>query len=169
MNLNSNESAQDIAEVVTIADPIVYDLANLPVYLKKGPYGWYLQVGDNAKDVGFKRVKIPESIKPQDITSEQALKLIALPRIVGQDMDHNDIIVAIGKFGPYLKYKDKLTSLPKDKNPFTIDISDALQVIEAKIQKEAKKAAQVQDVPQVDELPKIKQKSSSKKIAKKSN
>jgi DNA topoisomerase-1 len=137
MKLNANENPEELAEVATIQGPIVYN-NQLPVYLKKGPYGWYLQVGDNPTDEGFKRVKLPSTIKPQDVNEEIAVKLIALPRVVGTDEDGNQIIASTGKFGPYLKYQDKLTALPKDKNPFTIDVDEALHVIKNKENKESK-------------------------------
>jgi DNA topoisomerase-1 len=138
MKLNSNENPEDLAEVAPSVDPVAHDSSNMPIYLKKGPYGWYLQVGENPKDPGFKRVKIPDTIKPQDINQENALKLCALPRIVGEDSDGNQIIAAIGRYGPYLKHKDKLTSLPKDENPFTIDVEKALEIIKKKESKENK-------------------------------
>jgi DNA topoisomerase-1 len=150
MKLNSNENPEELADAPSSSDPITLNSENLPIYLKKGPYGWYLQVGDDPKGVGFKRVKIPPNIKPQDINQENALKLVALPRIVGEDDEKNQIIAAIGRFGPYLKYKDKLASLPKDENPFTIDVVKALQIIKNKELKDAKVAESKESKVEID-------------------
>ena len=53
------------------------------------------------------------------------------------DNENNQIIAAVGRFGPYLKYKDKLVSLPKSEDPFTIDVDKALQVVKNKIERES--------------------------------
>ena len=138
MKLNSNDNldqaAQD-AQQITNNEPIALDLENLPIYLKKGPYGWYLQVGDDPKASGFKRVSVPNHLKPQEIDQATALKLCQLPRLVGRDQENNEITAAIGRFGPYVKYKGSLTSLPKDVDLFTIDVDKALQVIKNKEEK----------------------------------
>lgn len=111
-------------------EPIAYLEDHLPIYLKKGPYGWYLQVGNNPKDPGFKRVGIPSNIKLSEVDHEIAKKLASLPRKVGFDKENNEVIAAIGRYGPYLKYKDKSFALPKDKDPYTIDIESAMWIIE---------------------------------------
>jgi len=153
MKLNSNENPEDIAESMqqNSNDPLAYDQENMPIFVKKGPYGWYLQVGANPKDAGFKRVAIPASIKVQDIDQDTALRLVALPRLVGIDDQDNSIIAAIGRFGPYLKYRDKLISLPKDQNPFTIDVDKALQIIQNKEIKDREKELKVKSI-KTDEL-----------------
>jgi len=48
------EEATQAQEVPLPTTPLAYLEDHLPIYLKKGPYGWYLQVGDNPKDPGFK-------------------------------------------------------------------------------------------------------------------
>jgi len=124
------EEATQAQEVPLPTTPLAYLEDHLPIYLKKGPYGWYLQVGDNPKDPGFKRVSIPPNIKPAEINHEIAKKLALLPRRVGVDKDNHEVIAAIGRYGPYLKYKDKSFALPKDKDPYTIDIESAIWIIE---------------------------------------
>jgi DNA topoisomerase-1 len=148
MKLNSNENPEDVAEASLTQpnEPVAHDKTNAPIYLKKGPYGWYLQVGDNAKDPHFKRVTLPPNIKPQDVNQEIALQVTALPRLVGHDLEDNDIVAAIGRFGPYLKYKQKLFSLPKDENPFTIDVEKSLQVIKNKEERDAKNPKKINKV-----------------------
>jgi DNA topoisomerase-1 len=175
MKLNSNENPEDLAEESHTQknEPIAHDKLNAPIYLKKGPYGWYLQVGENAKEPGFKRVTLPPNIKPQDVDQEIALKVTALPRLVGEDADGNEIVAAIGRFGPYLKYKQKLFSLPKDENPFTIDVEKSLQVIKNKEERDAKnpkkinKFATIKEEKETVEKEVVKKKSVKKEPIKK--
>ncbi len=177
MNLKSDEDIQDVATTLFTPDikAIAHDPTDLPIYLKKGPYGWYLQVGDTSEP-GFKRVTIPNSIKPQDITPEQALKLTVLPRIVGHDPSNNPVTASIGKFGPFLKYAGTLASIPKDKDIFTISIDEAWPIIEAKSKRNAEKQEKMKEkyrAPKetgenddIEELPKVAAKATATKATK---
>ena len=86
---------------------------------KFGQYGPYVQKGDGS-------TKQFASLAPgqliESITLEEALKLFALPRVVGQ-LDDIDIICTKGKFGPYLKYGDKNIALPRGTDPLKVDFA----------------------------------------------
>ena len=86
---------------------------------KFGQYGPYVQKGDGS-------TKQFASLAPgqliESITLEEALKLFALPRVVGQ-LDGIDIICTKGKFGPYLKYGDKNIALPRGTDPLKVDFA----------------------------------------------
>lgn len=86
----------------------------LNVYLKKGPYGYYVQWGEAATATTEKpkRMALPKNIKPEELTFDQAVTLISLPKDLG-----NGIEVNIGKFGPYIKKDGRSCSI---KNPDTI-------------------------------------------------
>ena len=90
----------------------------LNVYLKKGPYGWYVQWGEDATATTEKpkRMALPKNIKPEELTFEQAVTLISLPKDLG-----NGIEVNIGKFGPYIKQGTKSRSLTGADNIFNIN------------------------------------------------
>jgi len=106
------------------------------IYLKKGPYGFYVQKGADSKDKGHKpkKVGIPKTNKePQNTTLEQAKSLLSLPRVVGSHPDDNEEIKAnIGPFGPYLLYNKKFYSIKKDYDIMTIDLSTSLAIIKEK-------------------------------------
>ena len=89
-------------------DKIMGELNGLNVYLKKGPYGFYIQLGENATATteNPKRVALPRFLKPEEITSEQALILASLPRQLG-----NGIEVNIGKFGQISKTRRQIKIL----------------------------------------------------------
>ena len=69
------------------------------------------------------------------ITLEEALDLFKLPRIVGE-FENGEVVAAIGRFGPYLRHESKFYSLNKNYDPYTIEIDEAIVVIEAKRQKD---------------------------------
>jgi DNA topoisomerase-1 len=62
------------------------------------------------------------------ITLEEALDLFKLPRTLGSH-DSKDIIVSIGRFGPYIKYGEEYISLPKSEDPYTVSLDRTIQII----------------------------------------
>lgn len=110
------------------------------IYLKKGPYGWYVQAGEAAsKKEKPKRSPIPPGVSPEKLDLDGAIKLLSLPMDVGVHPEtEKEIVMGIGKFGPYLKHQNKFTSIPKDIDPFTISLEKAVEVIATK-QKKGKK------------------------------
>lgn len=69
--------------------------------------------------------------KLESITIGDALELFKLPRTLGEFEDA-EIIVAIGRFGPYVKHNSKFYSLKKEFDPHTVSLEDAIEVIKAK-------------------------------------
>ena len=96
------------------------------VYLKKGPYGMYLQLGEvNKEDVrGPTRVSIPKNINTDLLTLQQALFLLSLPKSIGFDGD-KEVFIATGKYGPYLKKDSIMKSIPTNVSIFDVDIKMA--------------------------------------------
>ena len=99
----------------------------LNVYLKKGPYGWYVQWGEDATATTEKpkRMALPKNLKPEELTFEQAVVLISLPKDLG-----NGIEVNIGKFGPYIKQGGKSRSLTGNDNIFNITAEHAAELLQ---------------------------------------
>ena len=75
------------------------------------------------------------------ITLEQALKLFELPRNLGT-FEQQDVMVAVGKFGPYVKCGKESVSIPKEIAPLTITLEQAVQLIRDKRQADAQKVIQ---------------------------
>ncbi|GEA28247.1 DNA topoisomerase 1 [Microcystis aeruginosa NIES-4325] len=75
-----------------------------PIYLLVGSYGPYVQLGDIRDDNPKpKRASLPKGVKPEDITLEQAVGLLALPRLLGtHPLTGGKIKASLGRFGPYI-------------------------------------------------------------------
>ena len=114
----------------------------IPVMVKKGPYGFYIQLGEAlSKKEKPKRVALPTGTSPHDITLEAALSLAALPRQVGLHPETKEAITAaIGRFGPYIKFANTFVSLKKTDDVLTINLERALELIAAKKAGPSKKA-----------------------------
>ncbi len=102
----------------------------LPVSLKKGPYGLYVQLGEQVDGEKPKRSALPKGLAPADLDLETALKLLALPREIGpHPQDGEMITAAIGRFGPYLKHGKTFRSLGKDDDILTIGLNRAVSLL----------------------------------------
>lgn len=110
------------------------------ISLKKGPYGWYVQIGEaKSKKEKPKRSPVPAGINPETLDLPVALKLLSLPLLVGKHPESGDeILMGIGKFGPYLKHQNKFTSIPKAVDPFAVEVGQAAEIIAAKKEKAKK-------------------------------
>jgi DNA topoisomerase-1 len=112
------------------------------ITVRKGPYGFYIQLGEAVKGSKEKpkRMALTAGVSPLEVTMEQALALLSLPREIGLHPESSKIITAgLGRFGPYLLHDGKYTSLPKDDDILTIGINRAVVVIaEAKSKVKAK-------------------------------
>lgn len=82
--------------------------------------------------------------KLETITLEEAIDLFKLPRNVGE-YENEEVVIAIGRFGPYVRHKGKFYSLKKEYDPYTINIDEAIEVIEAKRKADAEKTIKVFD------------------------
>lgn len=121
----------------------------LEVTARVGQYGPYVQLGIKNEETKEKPkiASIPKDISVNNITLDEALVLLELPKVLGQDKDGNDIKVAIGRFGPYLQVKSTYYSLKTD-NPYKINLTRAMEVI--KELKEEKAKALLKEFPQDD-------------------
>jgi len=74
----------------------------------------------------------------ETITLEEALKLFSLPRTIGS-YESKEVVIGIGRFGPYVRHASKFYSLKKDDNPLTIELPRAIELIEEGRRKEKEK------------------------------
>ena len=97
-----------------------------PIWLKKGPYGYYVQIGDTKKRKG-----IPKNFSLSDVTLDYSIKLLSLPREIGKHPESNEIITAdYGRFGPYIKCGKKNASLRGSETPLDIKLEKAVELLE---------------------------------------
>ncbi len=124
----ANASAQKLASG---EDKILCQMNEQNVYLRKGPYGYYVQLGDAAGNTEKpKRCSLPKFVKPEELTAEQAQILLSLPRDLG-----NGIEVNIGKFGQYIKQGTKSKSLSGEDNIFNITAEHAEELLKNAVAK----------------------------------
>ncbi|QDT38516.1 type I DNA topoisomerase [Stratiformator vulcanicus] len=95
----------------------------LPIYIKNGPYGPYVQLGDITEETPKpKRSGIPKSINPEEVDLETAIKLLGLPRRLGHHPDTGKVVnVGIGPYGPYVLHDRKYGSFDKKTHTFEYD------------------------------------------------
>ncbi|MEM6491853.1 MAG: topoisomerase C-terminal repeat-containing protein, partial [Pseudomonadota bacterium] len=102
----------------------------LDVSLRKGPYGRYVQLGPaEGSSEKPKRQGLPKTITPADVDLAVALRLLALPRQVGDHPETGKRIEAgIGRYGPYLKHDGAFTTLKED-DPTEIGLNRAVVLL----------------------------------------
>tara|TARA_Y100000310_G_scaffold345555_1_gene466450 strand:- start:182 stop:2413 length:2232 start_codon:yes stop_codon:yes gene_type:complete len=131
------------------------------VYLLDGRFGPYVQLGENPSTLrqaqggeqgrttgsgrGKKKEKprrgsVPKDKSPEEVTLEDALKYLSLPRELGVHPDtENPIIASVGRFGPYVMHDGDFRSLKTD-DVYTINLKRALEILsEEKKRRGAKK------------------------------
>ena len=116
-------------------DPVT----GLPVTLRRGPFGMYVQLGEAENGEKPKRASLPKGRDPESLTLEQALALLSLPRDVC--LYEGEMIQAgVGRFGPYVKHGKTFASLAKDDDVLTIGDNRAITLIEEKRKRGAARA-----------------------------
>ncbi len=112
---------------------------NENVYVKLGKYGPMAQIGENYEDKKPRYVRLKPSQSIESITLEEALELFKLPRTVGQ-FEGKDIVIGIGRFGPYIKLDNNFVSFPKTEEPTEITCERCIELIELKRQQDLDRA-----------------------------
>ena len=117
---------------------------NRPVFVKIGRFGPVVQMGtaDDKEKPVF--AHMPKELSIETITLEQALDLFRLPRMLGE-YEGEPVTVSSGRFGPYVLHRKTYTSLPKDMDPLSVTIADAVKLIDEHRKEEARKHLRVFD------------------------
>ena len=109
-----------------------------PVSVKIGRYGPLVQLGSSDDEEKPRFASLQKDQSVASITLEEALKLFELPRELG-DFEGKPVVVAVGRFGPYVKHDGKYASIPKDLSPIELSYDQACQLILDKRSDEASK------------------------------
>ena len=102
-----------------------------------GRFGPMVQIGDEQKDgekPQFASLRTGQSIN--QITLEEALELFEFPKNLGV-FDGEEVVVALGRFGPYVKYQEMFVSIPKGEDVGSIEIDRAIELIKEKLEADA--------------------------------
>jgi len=103
-----------------------------PVFVLDGRFGPYIQLGANGDNGADKppRVSVPKGQKPDRLTLDQALALLALPRVLGQHPGTGqDVEAGIGRFGPYVRHNGDYRSLRRGDDVLTVTLARALELL----------------------------------------
>lgn len=115
-----------------------------PVSVKIGRYGPLVQIGDADTDVKPQFASLLKDQSMATITLEEALKLFEFPRVLGE-YNGKEVSVAIGRFGPYVRYDKLFVSIPKDEAPTQITLDRAIALIDEKQQGDARRVVKTFD------------------------
>ena len=107
------------------------------IFVLNGNYGPYVQLGEIPEDskVKPKRSSLPKGTTPENITLEQAIGLLTLPRTLGKHPESGcKVQSSLGRFGPYVvhdqgKVGKDYRSLKGDDEPVTITLERALELL----------------------------------------
>ena len=108
------------------------------VVVKIGRFGPVVQVGKATDTEKPRFAQIPKDKSMETITLKEALELFKLPRTVG-NYQGKPVEIGTGRFGPYVKYEGKYTSLPKGMDPLAITLEESIKLILKKKEEEAKR------------------------------
>lgn len=99
-----------------------------PIVARMGRYGPMIQIGkaEDEEKPKFAKLKATQSI--ETITLEEAMELFRLPRNLGKFEDE-DVVVNIGRFGPYAAHDKKFYSLKKEMDPYTVELDEIAPLI----------------------------------------
>ena len=119
----------------------------LEVIVRNGRFGAYVQLGridvEKGKKVkkgeGPKTASLPKNISIDDATMEQAMSLLAFPRNLGKHGE-SDMFVVLGRFGPYLKCGEATSALPKETDPGTVTLKEAVELLTTAAERKKKAA-----------------------------
>ena len=103
----------------------------LNVYVRTGPFGPYAQLGED--DAEPRRVSLPPGMSPEGVDLEFALRLLSLPRILGEDPATGQPVTAgMGRYGPYVNRAKTYRNLESVERAFEVTLEEALALLEAK-------------------------------------
>jgi DNA topoisomerase I len=115
----------------------------LPVSVRMGRYGPYIQIGTKDDDEKPKFAGLRNGQRMDVITLDEALELFKLPRELGATPEGEEVVANIGRFGPYVRYGKKFVSLKNEDDPHTINLDRALDLITEKKKADAEKEIKV--------------------------
>lgn len=114
----------------------IHPTAEQPVLLRKGPYGFYVQLGDDEQEGKPKRTSLPKNVEPGAVSLDLATRLLDLPRTVGVHPDTGvPIKASLGRFGPYVQHGSTFASLAAEDDVLDVGLDRALELLYKKERK----------------------------------
>jgi DNA topoisomerase-1 len=118
-----------------------------PVSVKIGRFGPIAQIGETSDEEKPRFASLLKGQSLETITLEQALDLFRLPRNLGE-FEGEELVIGVGKYGPYVRHKSKFYSLAKNDDPLSIGKDRAIEIIiEKRAQEENRNIKQFEEEP----------------------
>lgn len=105
------------------------------VFLKNGPYGPYVQLGDDepGKKEKPRRASLLKGMDPAELTLDVAMQLLSLPRLLGEHPESGKPVQAsVGRLGPYVVHEGSYVNLREPDSVLTIELDRALELLASK-------------------------------------
>ncbi len=104
--------------------------SSLPVYVRSGRFGAYVQLGEAGGKEKPRTGSLLKAMSPAEMTLDDALKMLSLPRVVGEHPESKLPITAqIGRYGPYISCGKDSRSIEKEEDVFSISQEQALVIL----------------------------------------
>ena len=125
-------TVKDTADRATGARELGVDPASgKKVYARIGRFGPMIQIGEAEDEEKPRFASLRKDQSIQTISFAEAMDLFKLPRTVGSH-EGEEVVVGVGRFGPYVKYAGTFASLTAEDDPLAIDLRRAIELIEQK-------------------------------------
>jgi len=112
--------------------------SGLPIFLKDGPYGPYVQLGEegpagkNGKPTKPKRASLLKGMEKGDVDLDLALRLLSLPRVLGIHPETGaEVKAGVGRFGPFIVHDNRFVSLKASDSVLDVELERALELLSA--------------------------------------
>jgi len=129
-------SEEDIVEIIKISELGPQSMGKHPdtgedIYCLTGRYGPYVQLGEvTEENPKPKRASVPRGKNPSELTMDEAVHLLILPRTLGEHPEtKNPILANKGRFGPYIMHDGDFRSLKKDDDVYEVSLERALELL----------------------------------------
>jgi DNA topoisomerase-1 len=102
------------------------------ILLARGRFGPYVQLGPTPEEKGApkpKRASLPRGMSEEEVDLATAVRLLSLPRALGHDPEGEEVVAAVGRFGPFLKRGTDTRSIPAGDDVYTVSLERALEIL----------------------------------------
>ncbi len=125
----------------------------LPVMLREGRFGPYVQLGKGEGDEKPKRASLPKGVQPSDVDLDLALRLLSLPREIGMHPETGKKITAgLGRYGPFILHDGVYANIENFEELFTVGINRAVTLLAEKAAKSGGRAGALKELGEHPEL-----------------
>ncbi|KAK4347676.1 hypothetical protein RND71_034015 [Anisodus tanguticus] len=127
----------------------VHPSSNEKVLLKNGPYGYYVQLGEDKKGYVPKRASLSQVKDVSSVTLEDALELLRYPVTLGNHPDDGQpVVLKLAKSGFTIRHRRTIAPVPKNLKPGEITLEKALKLL---LSKDVRRCGRPKRQPQVGE------------------